>query len=56
MTHGDRAILVYQEVPSPAEGEPPFRLWLDDENAGKIPAQQRIEIHPEPLDGPCTQS
>ncbi|MGN6272153.1 MAG: hypothetical protein ACTHMQ_03595 [Protaetiibacter sp.] len=56
VTHGDRAILVYQEVPSPADGEPPFRLWLDDENSGKMPAQQRVEIHPEPLDGPCTQS
>lgn len=26
VTHGDRALLVYEEVPDPADGEPPFRL------------------------------
>ncbi len=56
VTRGDRAILVYEEVPSPRDGEPPFRLWIDDENHGKAPAQQRVEIHPEPLDGPCTEA
>ena len=56
VTRGDRAILVYEEVPNPADGEPPFRLWIDDENHGKIPVQQRIEVHPEPLEGPCTES
>jgi len=54
VTPGDRAILVYQEVPNPADGEPPFRLWIDDQNSGKSPASQRIEIHPELIDGPCT--
>ncbi len=55
VTPGDRAILVYQEVPNPRDGEPPFRLWIDDQNSGKTPAQQRIEIHPEPLTGPCSE-
>ncbi len=56
VTPGDRAILVYQEIPNPAEGEPPFRLWIDDQNSEKVPAQQRVEIHPEPLTEACTQS
>ena len=55
VTPGDRAILVYEEVPNPADGEPPFRLWIDDQNSGKVPAQQRIDIHPEPLNEPCAQ-
>lgn len=53
VTRGDRAILVYQEIPNPADGEPPFRLWIDDENAAKLPNQQRVEVHPEPLAETC---
>lgn len=55
VTSGDRAILVYEEVPNPADGEPPFRLWIDDYNSGKVPAQQIIDIHPEPVTGGCTE-
>jgi hypothetical protein len=56
VTRGTRAILVYEEIPNPRDGEPPFRLWIDDENPGKTPAQQRVEIHPEPLEGACSPS
>ncbi len=53
VTPGDRVILVYQEIPNPRDGEPPFKLWIDDQNSGMIPNHQRVEVHPEPLTEPC---
>lgn len=49
---GNHAYLVY-ELREPKEGEPPFRLWVDEHNSEIIPTDHRVEIHPEPVEMAC---
>ncbi|WP_136707650.1 hypothetical protein [Agromyces sp. H66] len=49
-TGGVRAVLLYERVPDPADGELPFRLWIDEYQPERVPEHSRVEIHPEPLD------
>jgi len=49
---GNHASLVY-ELREPKEGEPPFRLWVDEHNSEIIPTDHRVEIHPEPVEMAC---
>lgn len=52
---GERVALLYQRVDDPADGEPPFTLWIDDVNSATIPDHQRVEVHPEPMTTTCVE-
>jgi hypothetical protein len=49
------ARFLIQRVESPADGDPPFRLWVDDRDPAADPNHTRVEVtNLVPLTEPCT--